>query len=65
MVLSTHKNEKEIKEIENEVKVLQSLDHPNIIKYYGFFIEKEKYCILMEYAENGLFFFFYFNLLKK
>lgn len=37
----------------NEVKLLESLNHPNIIKYLDSFTWKNKYCILMEYAENG------------
>ena len=37
----------------NEVKVLKSLDHANIIKHYDSFVHNNKLCILMEYAENG------------
>jgi NIMA (never in mitosis gene a)-related kinase len=37
----------------NEVKVLKSLDHPNIISTYDSFIHNNKLCILMEYADNG------------
>jgi serine/threonine protein kinase len=33
------------------VKALQSIEkHPNIIAYYGHFIENETLCIVMEYA---------------
>lgn len=35
--------------------MLESLNHPNIIKYYDSFTWKNKYCIVMEYAENGNF----------
>lgn len=38
----------------NEVKMLESLDHPNIIRYYDSFVSKNKYCILMEFAEDGI-----------
>ena len=38
---------------QNEVKVLKSLDHPNIIKYFDTFMHNSKLCILMEYADNG------------
>ena len=38
----------------NEVKVLKSLDHPNIIQHYDSFIHNNKLCILMEYADNGI-----------
>ncbi|CAD8158931.1 unnamed protein product [Paramecium pentaurelia] len=37
----------------NEVKVLKSLDHQNIIKHYDSFVHNNKLCILMEYAENA------------
>lgn len=38
----------------NEVKLLRSLDHPNIISYYDSFVHHNKLCIVMEYAENGI-----------
>ncbi|CAD8058255.1 unnamed protein product [Paramecium primaurelia] len=37
----------------NEVKVLKSLDHTNIIKHYDSFVHNNKLCILMEYADNA------------
>lgn len=37
----------------NEVKLMNSLDHPNIIKCCGYFEHKEKLCILLEYADEG------------
>lgn len=47
-----------LKSVMNEVKVLQSIDHPNIIKIKEFFelsnYEKEEfYVIIMEYCVNG------------
>lgn len=42
--------------IKDEMKVLNALDHPNIIKYYEDF-ENERYIYLvMEYAEGGTLF---------
>lgn len=38
----------------NEVKLLRSLDHPNIISHYDSFTHNNKLCIVMEYAENGI-----------
>ena len=35
-------NEKEKKNILNEIRILASLDHPNIIKYYEAFIVKDQ-----------------------
>ncbi|KAF0981064.1 hypothetical protein FDP41_012852 [Naegleria fowleri] len=45
--------EKERKEALNEVKVLSSLQHPNIVKYVDSFTEGGKLNIVMEYASQG------------
>ena len=37
----------------NEIAVLSSLDHPNIVKYYESFRYKDRHCIVMDYAGNG------------
>jgi NIMA (never in mitosis gene a)-related kinase 1/4/5 len=39
----------------NEVRILASLEHPNIIQYKEAFIEKstKNLCIVMEYADGG------------
>jgi NIMA (never in mitosis gene a)-related kinase len=39
----------------NEVRILASLDHPNIIQYKEAFIEKstKSLCIVMEFADSG------------
>lgn len=37
----------------NEVKVLSKLEHPNIVKYYDSFIEKQFLNIIMEFCEGG------------
>ena len=40
--------------VNNEVKLLSTLKHPNIIGYYGsFFDDKSCFNILMEYADGG------------
>lgn len=36
-----------------EIKILQQLNHTNIIKYYETFIEKNCQYIVMEYAGGG------------
>ena len=41
------------KEAINEVTILSKLDHPNVVKYYDSFIEKNMLNIIMEYCENG------------
>jgi serine/threonine protein kinase len=30
------------------------LNHENIVKYYESFIHKNKFCIIMEYADGGI-----------
>ena len=37
----------------NEVKVLDMLNHPNIIAYFDSFVENKALMIVMEYAEGG------------
>lgn len=37
------------------------LDHPNIVKLYGFFDDSSHFYIVMEYMEGGNL----FNLIKK
>lgn len=36
-----------------EVNILKSIDHINVIRYYGSFLEKNYLYIVMEYAEGG------------
>ena len=40
-------------EVYNEIKILKSLDHPNIIKIYEFFIDNTNIYIVTEYCEKG------------
>ena len=38
--------------IENEIKLMQMIDHPHIVKYFGHFIHSiEIQCILIEFCE--------------
>ena len=37
----------------NEANLLLSLHHPNIIKCYEYFTEKNHFCIVMEYCDNS------------
>ena len=46
-------NEKEKEMSEQEGMILLKLKHPNIVKCYGFYYEKDKIIILIEYAEGG------------
>lgn len=37
----------------NEIKIQMFLDHPNIVKLYGFFDDALHFYIIMEYMEGG------------
>lgn len=41
------------KEAYQEVQLLRQINHPNMIKYYNSFLEKDILYIVMEYAEGG------------
>mmetsp|Transcript_25839 Transcript_25839/g.25117 ORF Transcript_25839/g.25117 Transcript_25839/m.25117 type:complete len:195 (-) Transcript_25839:736-1320(-) len=43
----------EIKQIYEEVKVLQTLDHPNIVKYYETYEDTKFMFLVMEHCPNG------------
>ncbi|KAL1821919.1 hypothetical protein ACET3Z_016788 [Daucus carota] len=42
-----------IKQLEQEIKVLQQLDHPNIVQYLGSDIIEDRFCIYLEYVHPG------------
>lgn len=42
-----------IKSIKEEMTVLEMLDHPNIVKYYGIEVHRDKVYIFMEFCEGG------------
>ena len=44
---------KEGKQINNEIMVLKTLCHPNVVKYHDSFMEKDYICIVMDYADRG------------
>ena len=37
----------------NEIRILASLAHPNIVAYYGSFVEDSVLNVVMEYADGG------------
>jgi len=45
----------------NEMKIQMFLDHPNIVKLYGFFDDHTHFYIVMEYMEGGCL----FSVIKK
>jgi calcium-dependent protein kinase len=46
------KDEEEL-EIINEINILKTMDHPNIVKIFEFYSNKETYNIIMEYCKGG------------
>ena len=48
------KGDEEINKYFNEIEIFRMLNHKNLIQYYGNFkYKKGKYCIVMEYADDG------------
>ncbi|KAG0169454.1 Suppressor of Sensor Kinase (SLN1) [Apophysomyces sp. BC1015] len=41
------------KAIKEEMKVMEMLNHPNIVQYFGMEVHRDKVFIFMEYCENG------------
>jgi serine/threonine protein kinase len=38
---------------QNEAKLLEKLDHPNIVKCYDTFLDDDHLCLILEYCEKG------------
>ncbi len=41
------------KEIKNEINILKTMDHPNIVKIFEFYSNDQNYSIIMEYCKGG------------
>lgn len=52
-VLNKSKLGKKINDIKQEVRILHSLDHPNIVKYYETYDDKKYIYFVMEYCPGG------------
>ncbi|CAN4115087.1 unnamed protein product [Withania somnifera] len=48
-----HKSAECIKQLEQEIRVLRQLKHPNIVQYYGSEIMENSFCIYLEYVHPG------------
>ena len=46
-------NEKLLKQVDNELQMLASLSHPNVISFYGFYEMRDVLGIVMEFMEGG------------
>jgi NIMA (never in mitosis gene a)-related kinase len=49
----TKLNTQERQDAANEIRLLASVKHPNIIRYYEAFLDGNWLCIIMEYAQCG------------
>ena len=47
------KDNKIYDQIKNEIKIQFFLDHPNMIKLYGFFSDADRMYLIQEYAPGG------------
>ena len=50
---STYKTEDQKKEVEREIKLLENLDHPHVIRYFNSFRENDNFYIITEYINGG------------
>lgn len=39
-----------------EIKLQNAMNHPNIVKFYGFFEEKDSFYLILEYMNGGTLF---------
>lgn len=51
--MSDVKNDTDVKNLRREVEVSLSLDHPNILKMYGYFYDSLRLYFILEYAGKG------------
>ena len=50
---STNITDDDDKEIFNEINILRTLDHPNILKIFEFYSNRESYSIVTELCSGG------------
>ena len=50
---SAYKTEEQKKEVEREIKLLENLDHPHVIRYFTSFRENDNFYIITEYINGG------------
>ena len=46
-------NLESVKDFLNEIEMLKTIDHPNVLKYYEYFEDKNYYYIITEYCSGG------------
>ena len=53
-VLSKRKMAQEdIESLKNEIEIMKTVDHPNIVRLVDFFEDEAHYCLIMELMEGG------------
>ena len=50
---SKYRTQNEIKMIKNEINIMKSVDHPNILKLFEVFEDDNKFYIIIEYCSGG------------
>ena len=49
----THMSEDDLNALQNEVRLMQQVDHPNIVKYYETYEDKKFIYLCMELMTGG------------
>ena len=52
-IIKKSEREEENEELLNEIEIMIKLEHPNIIKIYDYYLNKNNYYIIMEYVSGG------------
>lgn len=42
-----------MKQLEREIEIQSHLNHPNVLKMYGFFYDDDKIYLILEWAPHG------------
>lgn len=51
--IDLNKYSEHLDDAQNEVSIMKTLNHPNVIKYHDSYIRNGKFHIMMEYASKG------------
>ncbi|KAK0413413.1 hypothetical protein QR680_006789 [Steinernema hermaphroditum] len=50
---SDNRNEQGLVDMMKEARVMQLYDHPNIVKFYGYIVDRSPYLLVMELCQDG------------
>ncbi|VDK18239.1 unnamed protein product [Anisakis simplex] len=50
---SDDKNEQGLIDMMKEARVMQLYDHPNVVRFFGFIVDRPPYLLVMEYCKDG------------